>query len=147
MGVKAYPHAQELLITADGGGSNGNRNRLWKVAWQALTNTLGLTIWVCHFPPGTSKWNKIEHRMFSHITQNWRGRPLISHEVIINLIAATTTQTGLTIQAELDAGCYPTGIKVSDEALATVALQPDEFHGDWNYRITPTRGKKQLRLF
>jgi hypothetical protein len=142
MGVKAYPHAQELLITADGGGSNGNRNRLWKVALQALTNALGLTIWVCHFPPGTSKWNKIEHRMFSHITQNWRGRPLISHEVIINLIAATTTQTGLKIQAELDAGCYPTGVKVSDEALATVALQPDEFHGDWNYRITPTRRKK-----
>jgi hypothetical protein len=142
MGLKAYPHAHELLITADGGGSNGNRNRLWKVALQALANGLGLTIWVCHFPPGTSKWNKIEHRMFSHITQNWRGRPLISHDVIINLIAATTTQTGLTIQAELDAGHYPTGVKVSDEELAMVALQADKFHGDWNYRITPTRRKK-----
>ena len=142
MGVKSYPDAQEVLITADGGGSNGSRNRLWKVALQELANGLGLTIWVCHFPPGTSKWNKIEHRMFSHITQNWRGRPLISHEVIINLIAATTTQTGLAIQAELDAGHYPTGVKVSDEELAMVNLQPDEFHGDWNYRIAPTRRKK-----
>jgi hypothetical protein len=142
MGVKVYPAAQEVLITADGGGSNGNRNRLWKVALQDLANALGLTLWVCHFPPGTSKWNKIEHRMFCHITQNWRGRPLISHEVIINLIAATTTQTGLTIQAELDAGRYPTGIKVSDEELARVNLQPDEFHGDWNYRVEPMRKKK-----
>jgi len=142
MGVKVYPAARELLITADGGGSNGNRNRLWKVALQGLADRLGLTIRVCHFPPGTSKWNKIEHRMFCHITQNWRGRPLISHEVIINLIAATTTQTGLTIQAELDAGHYPTGIKVSDAELGTVNLQPDEFHGDWNYQIAPTRKKK-----
>jgi hypothetical protein len=142
MGVKSYPDAREVLITADGGGSNGNRNRLWKVALQELANAVGLTIWVCHFPPGTSKWNKIEHRMFCHITQNWRGRPLISHEVIINLIAATTTQTGLTIQAELDAGHYPTGVKVSDEELAMVNLQPDGFHGDWNYRIVPTRRKK-----
>ena len=141
-GVKVYPAARELLITADGGGSNGNRNRLWKVALQGLADRLGLTIRVCHFPPGTSKWNKIEHRMFCHITQNWRGRPLISHEVIINLIAATTTQTGLTIQAELDAGHYPTGIKVSDAELGTVNLQPDEFHGDWNYQIAPTRKKK-----
>ncbi len=142
LGVKGYPQAYELLITADGGGSNGSRNRLWKVALQDLANALGLTLYVCHFPPGTSKWNKIEHRMFCHITQNWRGRPLISHEVVINLIAATKTQKGLTIQAELDAGCYPTGIKVSDEELAMVNLKPDEFHGDWNYCITPTRKKK-----
>lgn len=142
LGVKAYPDARELLITADGGGSNGNRNRLWKVALQELANGLGFPLGVCHFPPGTSKWNKIEHRMFSHITQNWRGRPLVSHDVIVNLIAATTTQTGLTIQAELDTGHYPTGVKVSDEELAMVALQPDEFHGDWNYRIAPTRNKK-----
>ena len=142
MGVKRYPRARELLITADGGGSNGSRNRLWKVALQDLANALTIPICVCHFPPGTSKWNKIEHRMFSHITQNWRGRPLISHEVIINLIAATTTRKGLAIQAELDEGCYPIGIKVSDEELARVSLQPDKFHGDWNYRIVPTRKKK-----
>jgi transposase len=142
MGVRAYPQAREVLIAADGGGSNGNRNRLWKVALQELANVLGLTLWVCHFPPGTSKWNKIEHRMFCHITQNWRGRPLVSHEVIINLIAATTTQTGLKIQAELDTSRYPTGVKVSDEELAMVNLQPDAFHGDWNYRIVPTRRKK-----
>jgi hypothetical protein len=141
MGVKSYAQARELLITADGGGSNGSRNRLWKVALQDLAAALGLTIYVCHFPPGTSKWNKIEHRMFCHITQNWRGRPLISHEVIINLIAATKTQKGLTIQAELDDRSYPTGIKVSDDELATVNLRPDEFHGDWNYRIVPTRKK------
>ena len=142
MGVKRHPRARELLITADGGGSNGSRNRLWKVALQDLANTLTIPIRVCHFPPGTSKWNKIEHRMFCHITQNWRGRPLISHEVIINLIAATTTCKGLAIQAELDEGCYPIGIKVSDEELARVSLQPDKFHGDWNYRIVPTRKKK-----
>ena len=142
MGVKHHGQARELLITADGGGSNGSRSRLWKVALQDLTNALGIPIQVCHFPPGTSKWNKIEHRMFCHITQNWRGRPLISHEVIINLIAATTTQKGLTIQAELDNGRYPTGIKVSDAELTTVNLKPDEFHGDWNYRILPARKKK-----
>jgi hypothetical protein len=142
MGVKSYAPARELLITADGGGSNGSRSRLWKVALQDLANALGMPIQVCHFPPGTSKWNKIEHRMFCHITQNWRGRPLISHDVIINLIAATTTQTGLTIQAELDVGHYPTGVKVSDEEMAMVNLQPNEFHGDWNYRIVPMPGKK-----
>ena len=142
MGVKRHPRARELLITADGGGSNGSRNRLWKVALQDLANALTIPIRVCHFPPGTSKWNKIEHRMFSHITQNWRGRPLISHEVIINLIAATTTRKGLAIQAELDEGCYPIGIKVSDDELARVSLQPDKFHGDWNYRIVPTYKKK-----
>ncbi len=142
MGVKCYPHARELLITADGGGSNGIRCRLWKVALQDLATHLGLPVHVCHLPPGTSKWNKIEHRMFCHITQNWRGRPLISHEVIINLIAATSTQHGLVIQAELDPGTYPTGVKVSDEELAAVRLKRADFHGDWNYQILPARRKK-----
>ncbi len=142
MGVKYYAQARELLITADGGGSNGSRSRLWKVALQELANALDMPIQVCHFPPGTSKWNKIEHRMFCHITQNWRGRPLISHEVIVNLIAATKTQNGLTIQAEIDDGHYPTGVKVADDELALVNLQPDVFHGDWNYSILPARKKK-----
>jgi hypothetical protein len=142
MGVKQHPRARELLITADGGGSNGSRSRLWKVALQDLANALGIPLQVCHFPPGTSKWNKIEHRMFCHITQNWRGRPLISHEVVINLIAATTTQKGLKIRAALDTGRYPTGLKVSDAELAMVNLQPNEFHGDWNYRVLPARKKK-----
>jgi transposase len=142
MGVKHHGQARELLITADGGGSNGSRSRLWKVALQDLSKALGIPLQVCHFPPGTSKWNKIEHRMFCHITQNWRGRPLVSHEVILNLIAATTTQKGLKIQAELDKGLYPTGVKVSDEELAAVNLKPADFHGDWNYRITPARKKK-----
>jgi len=141
MGSPRYRGARELLITADGGGSNGSRCRLWKVALQDLATDLGLRIQVCHFPPGTSKWNKIEHRMFSHITQNWRGRPLISHEVIINLIANTATQQGLIIQAELDTGVYPTGIKVSDEELALVNLFREDFHGDWNYTIAPRRRK------
>ena len=114
MGVKRFPNAKKLLITADGGGSNGSRCRLWKVALQDLADKLGLELGVCHFPPGTSKWNKIEHRLFCHITQNWRGKPLVNHEVIVNLIANTTTQTGLTIQAELDTQRYETGITVSD---------------------------------
>ncbi len=142
MGVQYYAQARELLITADGGGSNGSRSRLWKVALQELANVLDMPIQVCHFPPGTSKWNKIEHRMFCHITQNWRGRPLISHEVIVSLIAATKTQNGLTIQAEIDDGHYPTGVKIADNELALVNLQPDAFHGDWNYRILPARKKK-----
>ena len=137
MGRATYPEASELLITADGGGSNGSRCRLWKTQVQRLADETGLTISVCHFPPGTSKWNKIEHRMFCHITQNWRGRPLISHEVIVNLIGNTKTQTGLTMRAELDREAYPTGIKVSDAELAAVCLQRDEFHGDWNYTISP----------
>jgi transposase len=141
MGRPRYRTAQELLITADGGGSNGSRCRLWKVALQELASDLGIPIRVCHFPPGTSKWNKIEHRMFSHITQNWRGRPLVSHEVIVNLIANTTTQQGLIIQAELDTGTYPTGIKVSDKEFAVVNLIQDDFHGDWNYTIAPGRRK------
>jgi len=141
MGLKCHRHARELLITADGGGSNGSRCRLWKVALQDLANHLGLPIQVCHFPPGTSKWNKIEHRMFCHITQNWRGQPLVSHEVIINLIAATSTQQGLRIKAELDSGLYPTGIKVTDAELAAVNLKRADFHGEWNYRILPA-GRK-----
>jgi hypothetical protein len=141
MGSRGYPRAHELLITADGGGSNGSRCRLWKVALQDLATDLGLWIHVCHFPPGTSKWNKIEHRMFSYITQNWRGRPLVSHEVIINLIANTATQQGLIVKAGLDTGSYPTGVKVRDEELALVNLIPENFHGDWNYTIAPSRRK------
>lgn len=142
MGVKCHRPARELLITADGGGSNGSRCRLWKVALQDLATHLGLPIHVCHFPPGTSKWNKIEHRMFCHITQNWRGQPLVSHEVILNLIAATSTQQGLLIKAELDSGLYPTGIKVADDELAAVNLKRADFHGEWNYQILPARKKK-----
>jgi len=142
MGAKRYRGAKKLLITADGGGSNGSRCRLWKVALQDLANDLKMPIHVCHFPPGTSKWNKIEHRMFCHITQNWRGRPLVSHEVIINLIANTATAQGLKIKAELDCGTYPIGIKVSDQELATVRLKRSQFHGDWNYYILPARRKK-----
>lgn len=139
MGRPRYRTARELLITADGGGSNGSRSRLWKVALQDLANDLGLRIHVCHFPPGTSKWNKIEHRMFSHITENWRGRPLVSHEVIINLIANTATQQGLIVKAELDTDSYPIGIKISDEELALVNIFPENFHGEWNYTIAPKR--------
>jgi hypothetical protein len=134
--------AKELLIMADGGGSNGSRCRLWKVALQGLADQLGMPVHVCHFPPGTSKWNKIEHRMFCHITQHWRGRPLVSHEVIINLIANTTTAHGLKIRAELDTASYPTGVKVTDQELAAVKLKPRAFHGEWNYCILPSRPKK-----
>ena len=141
MGSKRYPSAKELLITADGGGSNGSRCRLWKVALQELAVRLAMPIHVCHFPPGTSKWNKIEHRMFCHITQNWRGRPLVSHDVIVNLIANTTTQAGLKIRAELDRGTYPTGIKITDAELAELNLKLAAFHGDWNYTLLPGRIK------
>lgn len=137
MGAKRYPDATELLIIADGGGSNGSRSRLWKVALQDLADELSLSIHVSHLPPGTSKWNKIEHRMFCHITQNWRGRPLVSHDVILHLIANTATQAGLTIQAELDTQKYPIGVKISDQELAAVNIQHAEFHGDWNYAILP----------
>jgi hypothetical protein len=137
MGSKRHRGAAELLITADGGGSNGSRCRLWKVALQNLATWLKMPIHVCHFPPGTSKWNKIEHRMFCHITQNWRGRPLISHEVIINLIASTSTEQGLTIKAELDDANYPLKMKVSDAELATVKIKHHKFHGEWNYVIHP----------
>ena len=141
MGRETYPGARQLLITADSGGSNGSRVRLWKLELQKLADETGLEISVCHFPPGTSKWNKIEHRMFSHITQNWRGRPLVSHEVIINLITNTTTRAGLKIRAELDRGKYSTGIKITDAELASLNLKPDKFHGDWNYTVLPTRKK------
>ena len=138
MGGRAYPAATELLIMADCGGSNGYRARLWKIGLQKLANETGLKIHVCHFPPGTSKWNKIEHRMFCHITENWRGRPLISHEVIVNLIGHTTTKTGLTIKAKLDRKRYPKGIKVSDDELGRLKLTPARFHGAWNYSLSPT---------
>jgi hypothetical protein len=137
MGGRAYPTATELLIMADCGGSNGYRARLWKTGLQKLANETGLKIRVCHFPPGTSKWNKIEHRMFCHITENWRGRPLVSHEVIVNLIGNTTTKTGLAIKAKLDRRRYPKGVKVSDDDLARLNLTPARFHGEWNYVLAP----------
>ena len=131
------PKARRLLITADGGGSNGYRVRLWRVQLQKLADEIQMTVQVCHFPPGTSKWNKIEHRMFCHITQNWRGRPLVSREVVVNLIGNTTTAEGLRIQAQLDDNTYEAGIKVSDQELAELAIERDEFHGEWNYRLKP----------
>jgi hypothetical protein len=139
MGRARFPKAKELLITADGGGSNGHRTRLWKVSLQALADELKLVLNVSHFPPGTSKWNKIEHRLFSFITQNWRGKPLVNHQAIVNLIASTTTSTGLVVKAALDTNHYDTEIKVSDEELAGLRLQRHEFHGDWNYTISPRR--------
>ena len=138
MGRQRYPQASGLLVMADGGGSNGSRARLWKVEIQRLADELGFPVTVCHFPPGTSKWNKIEHRLFCHITENWRGRPLVSHETIVNLIGSTTTQAGLTVQAALDPTPYPTGIKVTDDALAQVQIERATFHGEWNYTILPT---------
>jgi hypothetical protein len=135
MGKERYPQARQLVITADGGGSNGHRVRLWKLELSRLAQEIGLDIEVHHFPPGTSKWNKIEHRLFSFITMNWRGRPLISHEVIVNLIASTKTRSGLTVRAELDTAEYPKGLVISDEELDTVKIERNEFHGDWNYRI------------
>ncbi len=132
-----YPQAQRLLITADGGGSNGSRLRLWKWELQQLADHTGLTITVCHFPLGTSKWNKIEHRLFSFISQNWRGKPLASYAVILSLIAATTTAGGLTVASELDTHRYPTGVTISDHDLATIQLERDLFHGEWNYTIRP----------
>jgi hypothetical protein len=137
VGTVAYPAAQQVLICADGGGSNGTRVRVWKVALQALADETGLAISVCHLPPGTSKWHKIEHRLFAHLSMNWRGRPLVSHDVVMELIGATTTRTGLTVQAVRDTGIYPTKIKVTNEQLATVHLAPHTFHGEWNYTITP----------
>ena len=142
-GRAAYPGARRLLITADGGGSNGYRTRLWKTGLAKLADATGLEITVCHFPPGTSKWNKIEHRLFSHISMNWRGRPLTSHEVIVRTIAATTTRTGLTVTAELDTGSYPKGIKITDEQMKGLdkrALRRHEFHGEWNYTLIPADG-------
>jgi hypothetical protein len=137
MGRNLYPEAQRLVITADGGGSNGSRVRLWKVELQKLANELNIAIHVSHFPPGTSKWNKIEHRLFSFISMNWRGKPLVSHETIVNLIAATTTRKGLKVRAELDSSHYPKGIKVTDQELKAIQIKRDEFHGEWNYAILP----------
>ena len=138
MGRERYPNANSLLITADGGGSNGSRVRLWKLELQKLADDLGVPVTVCHLPPGTSKWNKIEHRLFSFITTNWRGKPLVSHQVIVQLIAATTTRTGLKVRCELDQNTYPAGIKVSDAELEAVNLTRHEFHGEWNYTINQT---------
>jgi hypothetical protein len=137
MGNPLYPDATELLITADCGGSNGYRSRLWKAELQILSDEIGITLKVCHFPPGTSKWNKIEHRMFSQISQNWRGQPLTSRAVVVNLIGQTTTKTGLEIAAKLDENLYPRGIAISDEEFSKIAIERDEFHGEWNYRILP----------
>ena len=137
MGRERYPHPRGLLITADGGGSNGSRVRLWKRELQTLADEIGIPITVCHLPPGTSKWNKIEHRLFSFITGNWRGKPLVSHQVIVQLIAATTTKAGLKVRCELDPNSYPAGIKVSDAELQAVNLRRHDFHGEWNYTLSP----------
>ena len=137
MGRPRYSEARELLVTADGGGSNASRSRLWKMELQKLADRLKLTLRVCHFPPGTSKWNKIEHRLFGPISLNWRGQPPTSLDLVVRLIGATTTETGLVVEAELDRGKYPTGLKVSDGELAEIHCVPDAFHGEWNYRIKP----------
>jgi len=139
MGRRRFPRATKLLITADGGGSNSSRSRLWKVSLQALADELDLRLHVCHFPPGTSKWNKIEHRLFSFITQNWRGRPLISHQTVVNLIAGTTTKTGLIVRAALDTNRYETAVKVTQKQLNRLRLTPHQFHGDWNYQLIPRK--------
>jgi hypothetical protein len=144
LGQSNYPQAKRLLICADGGGSNGYRVRLWKKELQGLADETDVEMQVCHLPPGTSKWNKIEHRLFSHISINWRGKPLISHEVIIQLIAATTTRTGLRVTAQSDPGKYPDKLKVTDEEMESLNLVRSEFHGDWNYVLKPR--KKQLKV-
>jgi hypothetical protein len=139
VGSVIYPNATQLMVTADAGGSNSYRNRMWKVELAKLAERTGIAITVCHFPPGTSKWNKIEHRLWSHVSMNWRGRPLTSHDVVVNLIAATHTTKGLTVRAERDHGSYPIGTKITDAQLATVNLQPDTFRGEWNYTILGTQ--------
>jgi hypothetical protein len=139
MGAQRFPRSRHLLITADGGGSNSHRSRLWKVALQELADEIGLRLSVCHFPPGTSKWNKVEHRLFCFITKNWRGKPLVSRQAIVELIGSTTTRQGLTVRAALDTNSYETGIKVSDSELAKVKLTRHDFHGDWNYTIKPRK--------
>ena len=139
MGKELYGNASKILITADGGGSNGRRNRLWKLHLQELSNELGKEIHMCHFPPGTSKWNKIEHRLFSYISQNWREKPLISYEIIVNLIASTKTKKGLTVKCELDRSKYETGKKVSDDEMSNLNIETDDFHGEWNYAIKPNK--------
>lgn len=140
MGKQRYPAATELMITADGGGSNGSRVRLWKFELQRLADEIKIPIHISHLPPGTSKWNKIEHRLFSYISMNWRGQPLISHEVIVNLIAGTTTRKGLKVYAELDDSSYPSGIKISDAEFESIRITRNEFHGEWDYRIDPNLG-------
>jgi hypothetical protein len=137
LGSGMYAGAKRLLVTADGGGSNGSRCRLWKLQLQEWADETGLEVTVCHFPPGTSKWNKIEHRMFCHITQNWRGRPLVDLECVVELIGSTTTETGLEIRAELDGTSYPLGRKVTKQQMNALSIRPDEFHGEWNYTIRP----------
>ena len=137
MGREIYPCATDLLICADCGGSNGYRVRLWKIELQTLASETGLRVTICHFPPGTSKWNKVEHRLFSHISMNWRGRPLVSHEVIVKLIGETTTSTGLEVKAQLDKRRYPVKVKVTDEEMKMVKIKPHNFHGEWNYSINP----------
>jgi len=137
MGYERYPYASELLITADCGGSNGYRTRLWKLELQGLSNEIGIPITVCHFPPGTSKWNKIEHRLFSFITMNWRGKPLRTYQTIVKLIGATKTRAGLEVKCELDPYEYEKGRKVRDEEMKTINLRPHRFHGEWNYTIHP----------
>jgi hypothetical protein len=138
VGRAAYPAATRLLVTADAGGSNGSRVRAWKTELARFAADTGLAVTVCHFPPGTSKWNKIEHRLFSHISTSWRGRPLVSHEVIVELISATTTRSGLKVRAALDNGPYPLGVKVSDQELAAVPMRRHDWHGEWNYTVLPT---------
>ncbi len=140
MGKARYPNAESLLITADGGGSNGSRLRLWKVELAALATRLGLPISVSHLPPGTSKWNKIEHRLFSHISMNWRGKPLVDHQTIVSLIGATTTKKGLTVRSEIDPGIYPTGIKIHPRTVRALPITRDEFHPEWNYTVHPQAG-------
>jgi hypothetical protein len=139
MGSQRFPRANKLLITADGGGSNSSRNRLWKKSLQELADELVMTLQMCHFPPGTSKWNKIEHRLFCFIAKNWRGRPLTTYEVIVNLIASTTTKTGLLVRAAIDSHAYETGVEVTDEELARLQITPSKFHGEWNYSLKPRR--------
>ncbi len=143
LGRRRFPKARSLMISADGGGSNGTRVRLWKWELQGFADRSGLSISVCHLPPGTSKWNKIEHRLFSFITQNWRGKPLESYATILKLIAATTTTEGLRVYTELDTHPYPKGVKVSDEQMQEIRMEPDAFHGEWNYTITPRKAKRR----
>ncbi len=137
MGKERYPEANKIMITADGGGSNGRRNRLWKTCLQKFSNETGLKIYVSHFPPGTSKWNKIEHRLFSQISKNWRGRPLETLEIIVSLIGSTTTKTGLTVKCVVDTNEYPRGIKIDDSELEALNLTANDWHGEWNYMIAP----------
>jgi hypothetical protein len=146
MGRHEYPHAERVLVCADSGGSNGYRIRLWKFELQSFADDTGLWMTVCHLPPGTSKWNKIEHRLFSYISMNWRGRPLVSHEVVVQLIGATMTKTGLKVKATLDTRKYPLKIKVSNEEMASLNIEPHKFHGEWNYTIKPRKLKKSKRL-